>query len=201
MRICYFVSEYPAVSHTFIRREIVELERTGFDVVRVSVSRNKIKLVDPADLEERSRTRYILDENPLKYIPALAAALTRRPGRLFKTAFCAVKMMRHSYRSPIYHLAYFAEAIVLARWLLSQDVKNEHNINSHLRRWYTDIDHGALIAAAQRPGRSARRCVHCRAKMRSTRSLQDFSRARRPIASRHSPCRREVLVETSADRR
>jgi len=126
MRICYFVSEYPAVSHTFIRREIVELERTGFDVVRVSVSRNKIKLVDPADLEERSRTRYILDENPLKYIPALAAALTRRPGRLFKTALCAVKMMRRSYRSPIYHLAYFAEAIVLARWLLSQDVRHVH---------------------------------------------------------------------------
>ena len=40
MRVCYFVSEYPAVSHTFIRREIVELERNNITVLRVSLRRN-----------------------------------------------------------------------------------------------------------------------------------------------------------------
>ena len=68
MRICYFVSEYPAVSHTFIRREIIELERIGFDVIRVSLRRNNLKLIDQADLEESNRTRYILEEGPLEYI-------------------------------------------------------------------------------------------------------------------------------------
>ena len=45
MRVCYFVSEYPAVPHTFIRREIVELERNNITVLRVSLRRNDRKLV------------------------------------------------------------------------------------------------------------------------------------------------------------
>ena len=32
MRDCYFVSEYPAVSHTFIRREITELEQKAASI-------------------------------------------------------------------------------------------------------------------------------------------------------------------------
>lgn len=126
MRIGYFVSEYPTVSHTFIRREIIELERTGFEVIRVSLRRNNLKLVDQADLEESNRTRYILEEAPLEYILALGASLMRRPWNLFKTARQAIKMMRRSHRSRIYHLAYLAEAIVLSRWLLSQDIRHIH---------------------------------------------------------------------------
>jgi colanic acid/amylovoran biosynthesis glycosyltransferase len=40
MKLCYFASEYPAVSHTFIRQEIVELEANGENdvtVLRVSL--------------------------------------------------------------------------------------------------------------------------------------------------------------------
>ena len=40
MRVCYFVSEYPTVTHTFIRREIVELERNGFEILRVSLRKD-----------------------------------------------------------------------------------------------------------------------------------------------------------------
>lgn len=126
MRICYFVSEYPAVSHTFIRREIIELERIGFDVIRVSLRRNNLKLVDQADLEESNRTRYILEEGPLEYILALGASLRRHPQNLFKSARQAIKMMKRSHRSPIFHFAYLAEAIVLSRWLLSQDIRHIH---------------------------------------------------------------------------
>lgn len=71
MRLCYCVSEYPAVSHTFIRREIAELERAGFDVLRVSLRRTKWRLVDPADLDESERTRYILSQSILTFALAL----------------------------------------------------------------------------------------------------------------------------------
>ena len=47
MRVCYFASEYPAVSHTFIRREIVELERNGISVLRVLLRGRDRQLVDP----------------------------------------------------------------------------------------------------------------------------------------------------------
>ena len=82
MRVCYFVSEYPAVSHTFIRREIAELERNDIHVLRVSLRLNGRNLVDAADLSEKNRTRYILDGNIAKLVTAFVYALWRRPRAL-----------------------------------------------------------------------------------------------------------------------
>lgn len=127
MKVCYFVSEYPAVSHTFIRREIVEIERQGLDVTRVSVKRDKLKLVDPADLDERDRTRYLLDASPFEFVRSLIEALAFRPIRLFSAAFSAARMTRKSCRPPIMHFIYLAEAILLSRWLISEGIGHMHS--------------------------------------------------------------------------
>lgn len=37
MRIAYFINQYPKVSHSFIRREILALERQGFEVQRIAL--------------------------------------------------------------------------------------------------------------------------------------------------------------------
>ena len=128
MRVCYFVSEYPAVSHTFIRREIAELERNGIAVLRVSLRRDERNLVDAADLSERNRTRYILDGNITKLVSAFVHALFRRPRALARAGLAAVKMMRRSSRPPLFHLAYLVEALVVARWTTEQDV---HHVHAH----------------------------------------------------------------------
>lgn len=126
MRLCYCVSEYPAVSHTFIRREIAELERAGFDVLRVSLRRTKWRLVDPADLDESERTRYILSQSILTFALALLAALARNPLMVVKASTTAVKMMKRSNRPRLFHLAYLAEALVLAHWVLEHQVRHIH---------------------------------------------------------------------------
>lgn len=126
MRVCYFVSEYPAVSHTFVRREIVELERNGISVLRVSLRGSGRKLVDPDDLSEKARTRYILDGNIVKFAAALAGAMMQRPRALAKATIAAFGMMRRSSRPAPLHLVYLAEALVLARWVVEQDVQHIH---------------------------------------------------------------------------
>ena len=126
MRVCYFVSEYPAVSHTFIRREIAELERNGIAVLRVSLRRDERNLVDAADLSERNRTRYILDGNITKLVTAFVHALIRRPRALARACLAAFRMMRRSNRPALFHLAYLAEALVLARWVVAEDVRHIH---------------------------------------------------------------------------
>lgn len=126
MRVCYFVSEYPAVSHTFIRREIAELERNNITILRVSLRRGDRRLVDPADLSEIARTSYILDGNIAKFVAAFVSALTRRPRALAKASLAAIKMTKRSSRPALFHLAYLAEAVVLARWVLGQGVSHIH---------------------------------------------------------------------------
>ena len=126
MRICYFVSEYPAVSHTFIRREIVELERNGISVLRVSLRGGGRELVDPDDIAERARTRYILDGGLMAFVIAFFNALLRSPAGLAKAARAAIRMMRPSSRPAPLHLAYLAEALVLAQWIREQKVQHIH---------------------------------------------------------------------------
>ena len=46
-RVAYLVNQYPAVSHTFIRREILALERQGVTVDRFSLTGWDLPLVDP----------------------------------------------------------------------------------------------------------------------------------------------------------
>ena len=75
MRIAYLINQYPAVSHSFIRREILALERQGFEVMRISLRRWDQELVDPQDNSEGQRTRYALKGGIL----ALTFALARRP--------------------------------------------------------------------------------------------------------------------------
>lgn len=41
MRIAYLVNQYPKVSHSFIRREILALEREGLEVTRISIRDRK----------------------------------------------------------------------------------------------------------------------------------------------------------------
>jgi colanic acid/amylovoran biosynthesis glycosyltransferase len=128
VRVCYFVSEYPAVPHTFIRREIAELERNGCSVLRVSLRGNGRDLVDPADQEEKDRTRYIFDERPLGYVKALAVSLFGGPAGFCKAVAGMVQMMRRTSRPRVYHLAYLAEALVVAKW--SQELGVGH-IHAH----------------------------------------------------------------------
>jgi colanic acid/amylovoran biosynthesis glycosyltransferase len=131
MRVCYFVSEYPAVSHTFIRREIIELERDSkgdMTVMRVSLRRNAREVVDQADVAEKECTRYILNESLLTFARALAAAVLCRPKAFFASVRGAARMMRRSHRPMLFHVAYLAEALVLAAWLREQGI---HHIHAH----------------------------------------------------------------------
>ena len=55
MRIAYLINQYPKVSHSFIRREILALERQGFEITRISIRGWDEDLVDDADVAERSK--------------------------------------------------------------------------------------------------------------------------------------------------
>jgi len=126
MRLCYFVSEYPAVSHTFIRREIVELERHNVTVFRVSLRRNARELVDKADLAERGKTLYLLNEGAFEFIRALLAGMAVAPGSVLRATLCAFRMMRRSNRPFFFHLFYLAEALMLSRRLRERRVQHIH---------------------------------------------------------------------------
>jgi colanic acid/amylovoran biosynthesis glycosyltransferase len=126
MRIAYLINQYPKVSHSFIRREILALERRGFDITRISIRGWDEDIVDDADVAERSKTRYVLQSGWLAIGFAVLITAISRP-ILFAHAFSlAVRMGWRAERSLPYHLIYLAEACLVRRWLVETDVSHIH---------------------------------------------------------------------------
>jgi glycosyltransferase involved in cell wall biosynthesis len=115
--VAYLVNQYPAVSHTFIRREIQALERQGVEVERIALRGWDIPLVDADDVAERKKTRYVLQGGATALAAAVAATVIVAPGRFVGAWRLAWRMSRESERSFPVHLAYLAEACVILRWL------------------------------------------------------------------------------------
>ena len=96
MRIAYCINQYPKVSHSFIRREILALECQGFEVLRIALRGWDGDLVDAADLRGRERTRYLLQGGLIALLPALLGMLLVAPRRLLQGLRLALRLGRHA---------------------------------------------------------------------------------------------------------
>lgn len=126
MRIAYFINQYPKVSHSFIRREILALERNGFEVQRIALRGWDGELVDDEDLRERGRTRYVLQEGVRGLLLPVFQVLREQPRRFFSALLLALRMGRRADRSWPYHLVYLAEACRLLPWMRAFGATHVH---------------------------------------------------------------------------
>lgn len=115
-RMAYLVNQYPAVSHTFIRREIQALERLGITVDRFSLTGRDLPLVDAEDMAEREITRYAQDGGIASLLVETARMAVGRPAAVLRGLRAALAMSRNAVRPLSYHLAYFAQACRVLRW-------------------------------------------------------------------------------------
>ncbi|MFV0359660.1 glycosyltransferase family 4 protein [Tropicimonas sp.] len=129
-RLAYLTGEYPAVSHTFILREIEALRALGFEVETCSVRRTDpaIHHRGPAERTAAATTFYVLDaaRNPLALLRAQAAALAT-PRRWLGALGLAWKTRPPGLRALLYQMIYLTEAAVLARHLRARGVEHLHN--------------------------------------------------------------------------
>lgn len=126
IRVAYFINQYPMVSHSFIRREILALERQGCEIQRIALRGWDGELVDEEDQRERTRTRYLLQEGFPPLLWALLRTLLTAPGRFFSALALAIRMGWRATRPLPYHLVYFAEACRILPWLKSFGATHVH---------------------------------------------------------------------------
>ena len=128
MKIAYFVNQYPAVSHSFIRREILALEKIGIEVTRIALRVDLDKLVDQGDRDELARTQYILGMSKASVLLLLFKYLIRHPYAGLKTTIASIRLGLNSERGILKHFAYFVEGIILNTWMRQ---KNIHHVHAH----------------------------------------------------------------------
>lgn len=126
MKITYLINQYPKVSHSFIRREILALEKQDFEVQRVAVRGWDGDLVDEEDFHERSRTRYILQVGFMKLLFATIASFFAAPGRFWEVLRLAIKMGLRAERPLPIHLIYLAEACCMVPWMREAGSQHIH---------------------------------------------------------------------------
>jgi colanic acid/amylovoran biosynthesis glycosyltransferase len=110
LKIAYLINDYPKVSHSFIRREILALERQGIEVQRIGLRGWEGPLPNQEDRLERERTYYVLQNGVVALLAPTLRALLSRPIRFLKALCLTLKMARDSDRPVAYHLIYLAEA-------------------------------------------------------------------------------------------
>lgn len=127
VRVAYLVNQYPRVSHSFIRREILALERRGIAVQRFAARGWDGDAVDPEDLAERARTRYLLRDGVAPLLAATWRAACASPGAFWRALKLALHLGRRADRPWPLHLVYLAEACRLHFWLREAGITHLHS--------------------------------------------------------------------------
>src|SRR3569623_793321 len=101
-KVAYLVNQYPHVTHSFIRREIVALEGHGLPVVRFSIRLPPVNPVAPGDQAELKKTRTVLGPGgAARLFFGPLAAVFSAPGAFWTALRAAVRLGRRSERGVV----------------------------------------------------------------------------------------------------
>jgi glycosyltransferase involved in cell wall biosynthesis len=112
--ICYVTSQYPALSHTFVMREVLGVRAAGLSVETVSVHRaNPSHLLAEVDRVEAANTWDIFPLDLRSFLRAHWRAVSRSPGAYVSALWASLAAAPAGLRARLWQLFYFGEAIAL----------------------------------------------------------------------------------------
>jgi colanic acid/amylovoran biosynthesis glycosyltransferase len=128
MKLGYLVSQYPALSHTFILHEVRALRRRGVDIRMVSVRRcdRPLSALNPAEAEEAARTFSVMGAGVLRALLANLRTLVRHPLGYARGLTYAWRLSRGTPRLIAMYTAYFLEGVVAGDYFEQQGVSDIH---------------------------------------------------------------------------
>ncbi len=127
--IAYLSSEYPALSHTFIEREITALRESGHPVCTASIRKPSVAHVQRMNEREHreiEQTLYIKHRLFPANAFSIVTELVKHPILSLMTLLASLSLSRRGFRSGCKALGYTLEALVLRRWLRQRHAKHLH---------------------------------------------------------------------------
>lgn len=143
-RTAYLTSHYPALSHSFILREIEALRSQGVDVSTYTVHRSpRVDMRTEAMRREDDATTAIISGNKVGIAKAVGRFARRHPRELLGAAGRAVRTGYPSPKARLWQMFYLAEAVTLHEQLERQGVRHIHahhaNVASDVARLTVDL--------------------------------------------------------------
>jgi len=126
MHLAYLNSQYPALSHTFIEREVQSVRLRGIDVRTVSIRRPSTSDVLSDNHRQASEeTTYVMCGLPA-LIWTVVSAFCVRPLNSIRTCWAGQVLSPAGPVSRLKHLAYAIEALRLARLMRQEGLSHVH---------------------------------------------------------------------------
>lgn len=128
MKLGYLVSQYPALSHTFVLHEVLSLRRHGVDVRVVSVRRCDRPMTELSadEAAEAKQTFSVMGAGYLHAIIANVRILCRHPLGYLRGLAYAWALSRGTPKLIVMYTFYFLEAIVAGDYFERQQVTDIH---------------------------------------------------------------------------
>ena len=126
-RLAYLNSHYPAISHTFIEREIAAVRAQGCEVHTFSVRASPVEdLLSQTMREEAERTFVLLSGRAKPWMRAHGTLLRRHPGAAVKALLQAVRSGDTTPKARLWQLFYYGEAVVLQDQMQARGLRHVH---------------------------------------------------------------------------
>ena len=124
--IAYLVSRYPAISHTFILREIQGLRALGHRIITASINApdRSAQAMEGYERQEAENTFFVKTQGGFGALGAMAYWLASAPRQLLGMLRMGLGLGKGGHW--FYGLAYAAEACLVARWMQRQGAKHLH---------------------------------------------------------------------------
>jgi glycosyltransferase involved in cell wall biosynthesis len=128
LRVAYLVSRYPAISHTFILREVLALRRLGLDLSVASINDPDRPLADLTAEERREAegAYYVKRAGFAAAVNAHVRTLCRSPRAYFRALVFALRLGGARPRDLIFWMFYFVEAAMVGCWMRSRRTAHLH---------------------------------------------------------------------------
>jgi colanic acid/amylovoran biosynthesis glycosyltransferase len=127
VRVAYLCSEYPAVSHTFVLREVAALRRRGLEVDTFTIRRtSRASLLSRADREADASTFAILPPRWPRLLRAHLLLAVRAPAAYCAVLLAALRLAPAGARGLLWQFFYFVEAVVLHDELKRRGIRHVH---------------------------------------------------------------------------
>lgn len=127
-RVGYLISQYPAPSHTFVRREIDAVRRAGVDVDMFSIRPPPDHdVLSDRDREDHDSTWYVLPISALSLARTNAKLFLKRPLAYAGALKASIDHRVPGARSLVWALFYFLEGMKLAKELEARGIEHLHD--------------------------------------------------------------------------
>jgi glycosyltransferase involved in cell wall biosynthesis len=127
-RIAYLVSQYPALNHTYILREIRALRRLGWkiDVASIRPDTRPVSQLTEVEREELSQTWSVTTQGFPGALQAHLVFLATQPRSYVRGMLSALRLGGFSFSKTVRNFFYFTEALIVGRWMQSRNHRHIH---------------------------------------------------------------------------